>query len=122
MVRKPAPRDDTPAVFIPPSIATTAALNLLQVPAVGVVADFLSMVRKTAVESLERSYDERWVREARIEYVLTIPAMWSDAAKDTMCRAAEMAGFGRHREKFWLVSEPEAAAGGFSLRGYLGEC
>ena len=44
-----------------------------------------------------------------LEFVLTVPAVWSDAAKNATLQAAEQAGIGsRHNLK--LISEPEAAA------------
>lgn len=57
-----------------------------------------------------RTYGEEFVEKSDIEYVLTVPAIWSDAAKDFMIRAAKKAGYGKHRWDFNLVSEPEAAA------------
>jgi molecular chaperone DnaK (HSP70) len=77
---------------------------------VTVVADFLSHVRDTTVESIARTYGPDWIRNAEIEWVLTVPAIWTDAAKDLMVQAATKARFGRHRHDFNLVSEPEAAA------------
>ena len=56
-----------------------------------------------------------FVRNAEIEYVLTVPAIWTDSAKDLMVKAATSAGFGKHRVNFNLVSEPEAAAA-YTLR------
>ena len=56
-----------------------------------------------------------FVRNAEIEYVLTVPAIWTDSAKDLMVKAAINAGFGKHRRNFNLVSEPEAAAA-YTLR------
>jgi hypothetical protein len=56
-----------------------------------------------------------WVRNAEIEYVLTVPAIWTDSAKDLMVKAAKNAGFGKHRLNFNLVSEQEAAAA-YTLR------
>ncbi|KAF8544623.1 hypothetical protein BDD12DRAFT_723315 [Trichophaea hybrida] len=85
-------------------------LQLLNISAVTAVTDFLSAVRTTTVESIERTYDAEWVRESKIEYVLTVPAIWSDSAKSRMVQAAKEAGFGTHRVDFNLVSEPEAAA------------
>jgi hypothetical protein len=46
----------------------------------------------------------------KVEYILTVPAIWTDAAKSHMIKAAEDAGFGAHRVDFHLVSEPESAA------------
>jgi len=43
--------------------------------------------------------------------LLIVKAIWSDAAKNLMVRAAEAAEYGTHRDDFELVSEPESAAG-----------
>ncbi|KAL9628542.1 MAG: hypothetical protein Q9204_005824 [Flavoplaca sp. TL-2023a] len=44
-----------------------------------------------------------------IEYVLTIPAIWTDTARNKTKAAAEGAGMGRANE-LYVISEPEAAA------------
>jgi molecular chaperone DnaK (HSP70) len=102
------------ATFNPPTTTpahkTAQKLQLLNMSAVTVVTDFLSAVRTTTIESIERTYDAEWVQESKIEYVLTVPAIWSDSAKSLMVQAAKEAGFGTHRVDFNLVSEPEAAA------------
>ncbi|THW78269.1 actin-like ATPase domain-containing protein, partial [Aureobasidium pullulans] len=43
----------------------------------------------------------------QIDVVLTVPAIWSDAAKDATFRVAEKAGMGTN---LFMISEPEAAA------------
>ncbi|KAG0327425.1 hypothetical protein BGZ99_007645 [Dissophora globulifera] len=55
-----------------------------------------------------KSYDP-----SQFQYCLTVPAMWSDAAKNTMRRAAIGAGLiqeGDPPNRLILISEPEAAA------------
>jgi len=100
--------------FNPPAITpahkTAEKLQSLNISALTVVTDFLSAVRTTIVDSIERTYDVEWVRESKIEYVLTVPAIWSDSAKSLMVQAAKAAGYGNHRVDFNIVSEPEAAA------------
>jgi molecular chaperone DnaK (HSP70) len=52
-------------------------------------------------------------REDQVRYCLTVPAMWTDKAKNLMRRAATKAGIIQpddHRDRLMLVSEPEAAA------------
>lgn len=105
---------DRANIFTPPTITpaqkTAHMLRELQIAPVTAVTDFLSSVLKVTTESIERTYETRWVRESTTEYVLTIPAIWSDSAKDLMVQAAEKAGFGKHRVDFNLISEPESAA------------
>ena len=45
----------------------------------------------------------------KVEFVLTCPAVWSDAAKNTTLQAAERAGMGA-KSDIQMISEPEAAA------------
>jgi molecular chaperone DnaK (HSP70) len=45
----------------------------------------------------------------KVEFVMTVPAVWSDAAKNATLHAAERAGMG-NRHDLRLISEPEAAA------------
>jgi hypothetical protein len=98
-----------------PAHSTERKLQELGIEPVKVVTDFLSHVREVTVESIERTYQVEFVRNTEIEYVLTVPAIWTDSAKDLMVKAAINAGFGKHRLNFNLVSEPEAAAA-YTLR------
>ncbi|KAF8541135.1 hypothetical protein BDD12DRAFT_830367 [Trichophaea hybrida] len=102
------------ASFNPPTVTlaqkTSRMLEKLHIAPVTVVADFLSSVLEVTRASMERTYDSNWVRSSRVEYVLTIPAIWDDTARDLMVQAAEKAGFGKHRTDFNLVNEPESAA------------
>lgn len=93
-----------------PAERTAQILKELDIATVTVVTDFLSAVRETTVASIERTYKKQWVGESTIDYILTVPAIWSDSAKNIMIQAAEAAGFGAHRNGFHLISEPEAAA------------
>jgi len=101
-------------VFSPPATTparkTAQKLEQLGISVVTVVKDFLSEIRQTTIQEIERTYGNDWVRRSKIEYVLTVPAIWSDAAKSLMVQAAEGAGYGDHRVDFSLVGEPEAAA------------
>ena len=105
--------------FVPPTTTpaekTAQQIQKLGISPLTVITDFLTSVRKVTIASIERTYEVRWVRESKIEYVLTVPAIWSDAAKNSMVQAVQNAGFGKHRQDFNLVGEPESAAGGSSL-------
>lgn len=56
------------------------------------------------------AYISDLVQDSKVEYILTIPAIWSDSAKALMVKAAENAGFGSHQVDFNLISELECAA------------
>ncbi|KAF8244868.1 hypothetical protein K440DRAFT_646743 [Wilcoxina mikolae CBS 423.85] len=100
--------------FTPPAITpaqqTARKLQELQISPVTVVSDFLKSVLETTKTSIERTYDVNWVRKSKVEYVLTVPTMWSDSAKALMIEAAERAGFGTHRDDFNLICESESIA------------
>ncbi|KAF8245037.1 actin-like ATPase domain-containing protein [Wilcoxina mikolae CBS 423.85] len=104
----------SPLEFTPPATTpaqqATQILQELDMSPVTVVSDFLKSVLEITTASIERTYDARFVCDSTVEYVLTIPAIWSDSAKALMVQAAESAGFGSHRDDFNLVSEPESAA------------
>lgn len=70
-----------------------------------VVADYLTELWEHAKEVLKR----RWpfMATSRVDVILTVPAVWSDAAKDATLTAAKRAGMGNN---ITLISEPEAAA------------
>jgi len=73
------------------------------------VADYLGALYIHTLETLSRRWGERFVKEAKIQVVLTVPAVWSDKAKQATLQAAERAGMGKVAELL-IVSEPEAAA------------
>ncbi len=73
------------------------------------VSDYLTEIRQHTIETLTRRYGEAFMSSTPLEFVLTCPAVWSDAAKNTTLLAAEAAGMGR-KENIQMVSEPEAAA------------
>jgi len=72
-----------------------------------VVADYLTALYKHAKEMLTRRYGEHFVKNTEFRVVLTVPAVWSDAAKHATLKAAEAAGIG---DSITMISEPEAAA------------
>ncbi|KAM3074312.1 hypothetical protein ACMFMF_006328 [Clarireedia jacksonii] len=61
------------------------------------------------METLTRRYGESFMSSTKVEFVLTCPAVWSDAAKNTTLQAAERAGMGSKAD-IQMISEPEAAA------------
>ncbi|KAF8536961.1 hypothetical protein BDD12DRAFT_848723 [Trichophaea hybrida] len=100
--------------FTPPATTpaqqTARKLQELHISPVMVVSDFLGSVLKTTKNSIESTYPSDLVRNSKVEYVLTVPATWSDSARALMVKAAKGAGFGTHRDNFNLISESESAA------------
>lgn len=70
------------------------------------VSQYLTLLQKEAKDALTRRYGESMVGSTTIDYVLTVPAVWSDAAKDATLQAARIAQL----SPITMVSEPEAAA------------
>jgi hypothetical protein len=77
---------------------------------VKIVGDFLSGVKKHVMFCLERIYGKSLLREFEIELVVTVPAVWSDEAKNLTCQAVSKAGFDSDSIKLSIIAEPEAAA------------
>lgn len=94
--------------FVSP-LETAARLRACHKTVMDAVTDYLTKIYEHTIETLARRYGEGFVRTTKVEFVLTVPAVWSDGAKNTTLQAAERAGMGsRHEVK--LISEPEAAA------------
>ncbi|KAI9760251.1 MAG: hypothetical protein M4579_001765 [Chaenotheca gracillima] len=73
------------------------------------VSDYLREIYKHTMDTLKRRYGESFMAITDVEFVLTVPAVWSDTAKNATLQAAERAGMG-NRHELRLISEPEAAA------------
>ncbi|KAG9600284.1 actin-like ATPase domain-containing protein, partial [Aureobasidium melanogenum] len=71
------------------------------------IADYLSLIFVRAKDELVKRFGPQMVSSTPIEINLTVPAIWSDAAKDTTLRVAQKAGMGTNLR---MISEPEAAA------------
>ena len=82
-------------------------LQLCGKTAAEAIADYLSALYKRIQEELVKRYGKVMVDTTMIEYVVTVPAVWSDVAKDETLKAAEQAGIGPNLH---MISEPEAAA------------
>lgn len=57
---------------------------------------------------LRTQFGEEFLRNQQMCYIITVPAIWSDSAKDLTRQAACRAGF--PDDSLVLISEPEAAA------------
>jgi hypothetical protein len=73
------------------------------------VTDYLTMIHTHTMDWLCRRYGDNFRAHTKVEYVFTVPAVWSDAAKNATLLAAERAGMGT-KHGITLISEPEAAA------------
>ena len=73
------------------------------------VTDYLTALRKHAEQVLRYKLPESALASTPIEFVITTPAVWSDAAQAKTRSCAEMAGMGVG-SALHIISEPEAAA------------
>jgi molecular chaperone DnaK (HSP70) len=94
--------------FVSP-LETAAQLRKCGRTVMDAVTDYLKKIYEHTMETMVRRYGESFMKTTKVDFVLTVPAIWSDAAKNATLQAAERAGMGsRHELK--LISEPEAAA------------
>lgn len=80
---------------------------------VDLVSDYLKKLKEMALADVKEATSGH-LRESEIRWCLTVPAIWSDADKQLMRQAAQMAGLigsgEEEAERLLLVLEPEAAA------------
>ncbi|KAF9995197.1 hypothetical protein BGZ79_011129 [Entomortierella chlamydospora] len=84
--------------------------NKVSVP--DAISDYLRALHEYVSEKILQEFGRSYSRNS-FRYCLTVPAMWSDKAKDVMRNAAIRAGLitaADHPDRLTLVSEPEAAA------------
>lgn len=75
-----------------------------------VVTDYLRGLYKHLEEKLQR-HDDLVFRITPMEFWITVPAVWTDAAKMATIECAKAAGFGSRRmDEIHIITEPEAAA------------
>ncbi|KAG0136910.1 hypothetical protein HOY82DRAFT_549029 [Tuber indicum] len=82
---------------------------------VDIVTDYLGALKSYTVQTLERRLGKEIVQRSKVEYVLTVPAVWSDKARQMTMEAAIRAGLGVGSEDggaglLKLITEPEGAA------------
>ncbi|PYI16694.1 hypothetical protein BO99DRAFT_465129 [Aspergillus violaceofuscus CBS 115571] len=99
--------DEEQETMYPPSLCSKKLLAILNKDAVQVTADYLRHLIKYAQGVLERRLGIA-ASAMNLQFILTVPAVWSDKAKDCTLRAALKAGIAP--QDVSLVSEPEAAA------------
>jgi hypothetical protein len=70
---------------------------------------FLTQLRKYVISTLRTRYGAPAFDILQIEWIVTVPAIWSPEAKNATKVCAEAAGMGA-RDTLRMISEPEAAA------------
>jgi hypothetical protein len=90
---------------------------------VHVVGDYLAEVKKHVVAHLDKRYGESLWRTMDVTLTVTVPAVWSDTAKDLTLKAVSAAGFNETEmpqlREVSLATEPECAAV-YTLRNMRG--
>jgi hypothetical protein len=77
--------------------------------ALDITTDYLNcVIRYLLTDQLSRRFGEAFLQNQQISYIITVPAVWSEKAKDLTRQAAVSAGI--PRRKLNLITEPEAAA------------
>ena len=71
--------------------------------------DYLRAVHRHVENMLHRNVISAVLRRTQREYVITVPAVWKETARDLTARCAVDAGMGI-KDDIHIVSEPEAAA------------
>ncbi|KAJ6153673.1 hypothetical protein N7470_006632 [Penicillium chermesinum] len=99
--------NDSKPVTYRPSIEAKSHLKSLGKSTVDAIADYLRALVGHAKEILRRRFDSA-LDIMEIQYILTVPAVWSDKAKDLTMQAGCRAGI--PRAQLSLLSEPESAA------------
>jgi hypothetical protein len=98
-----------------PSLKEASGGGALRLPpgktAGDVVADYLRFLYENCMDRLEKKMTKDILNVTPIEFWFTVPAIWSDEAKNATRNAASKAGFGtRPSDKINMIAEPEAAA------------
>lgn len=96
--------------YLDENLSLTPRKNIVSVP--NAISDYLYALHEYAAEKILQEFGPSYSRKS-FRYCLTVPAMWSDKAKDVMRRAAiraKLISEADHPERLTLVSEPEAAA------------
>lgn len=75
------------------------------------ITDYISALGEHLMYTLREKLSDGIVNSIPLEFVVTVPAIWSDLAKDKTKKACQRArGLSATKSPIHLVSEPEAAA------------
>ncbi|KAH6842399.1 hypothetical protein B0I37DRAFT_399101 [Chaetomium sp. MPI-CAGE-AT-0009] len=91
--------------YLPTSNIKRTIKNLPKVP-VEIAADFIGAVYRHAQSEIAKVVPKDYLKICQKHFVLSVPAVWSDAAKNATLQASRIAGI----FPVTLIKEPEAAA------------
>jgi molecular chaperone DnaK (HSP70) len=83
---------DQPVPLYVPASNTKKELQKLGKPPLDVASDYLGALYKHALENINASYPKDFVEMQQKKFVLTVPAVWSDKAKDLTLKVCCFAG------------------------------
>lgn len=91
--------------------STLQTLKELDKTPVEVSGDYLKWLWTNIKQKIcESQSDPHLLENSAVTVVMTVPAMWSDKARDNTVRAAEIAGISGEGRNLKFLNEPEAAA------------
>ena len=73
---------DQPKPIYAPCINSEAELKKLGKPAIDVASDYINAIFLYALRKIESKYPRNYLDMLDKQYVLSVPAVWSDKAKD----------------------------------------
>lgn len=79
------------------------------------VVDYLKALNQNLEHELRKHYGQGFSRDQPMEYIITVPAIWTDKAKETTRECSIRAGMITPGNKLRMIKEPEAA-GIFALQ------
>ncbi|KAF2643572.1 actin-like ATPase domain-containing protein [Massarina eburnea CBS 473.64] len=88
-------------------LTSTKLLGAMNKSAEEVAADYLKMIWEYTKSDIQRVRGDSWASIYTLRCVLTVPAIWSQVAKEKTLKIARMADL---PENLSMVTEPEAAA------------
>ncbi|KAI1758002.1 hypothetical protein F4782DRAFT_536687 [Xylaria castorea] len=90
------------------------SLLRLEKTSIQLIGEYLKVLWDHVLEQISRAKGKDLINGMQFHIVLTVPAIWTDYARDRMCEAAGLAGIFKHRDagktSLSFISEPEAAA------------
>lgn len=112
-------------VFDDPVLAEANPGNLMKVPhfrdAARVCEDYLKCIYEYLIGMLSKEFGQSTFDLTAMEIWITLPAIWSDKAKQATLTAARNAGFGsRTDDEVYTIFEPEAAMNAV-IKEYAGD-
>jgi hypothetical protein len=82
---------DQPKPLYVPAVNTEAELKRLGKPAIVVATDYISAIFQHALRKIESKYPKDYLNMLDKQYVLSVPAVWSDKAADATLRVSASA-------------------------------